>query len=95
MKISKKNKKRIIQGIFLIPFITCLVTIIGIKHFVDHDLSSVCGTADTRKVFIVVAMVLFINVLASFASLISYWCLENKVDSILRKERKKHHARKN
>lgn len=95
MKISKKNKKRIIQGIFLIPFITCLVTIISIKDFVDNRLTGVCSGADSRQVFIVVAMVLFINVLASFASLVSYWCLENKVDSILRKERKRHHARKN
>ena len=95
MKISKKNKKRLIQSIFLIPFITCLVTILFIKDFVDYHLSSVCGTADTRRVFIVIAIILFVNVLASFASLVSYWCLENKVDSILRKERKKHHARKN
>ncbi len=95
MKISKKSKKRIIQGIFLIPFITCLATVIGIKHFVNYDLLSVCGTADTKKVFIVISMVLFVNALASFISLMSYWCLENKVDSILRKESKKHHARKN
>lgn len=95
MKISKKNKKRIIQGIFLIPFITCLATIICIKNFVDYHLTGVCSGTASRQVFIVVAMVLFVNVLASFASLVSYWCLENKVDSILRKERKRNRARKN
>ena len=94
--ISKKNKKRLIQGIFLIPFFTCLATVIGIRHFVTNHYAGIyCGDTEAHDLFVVIAAVLLVNVLASFASLIAYWCLENKVDSILRKERKKHHARKN
>ena len=79
---------------FVIPFITCLGTIIGIKYFVDHRLTGVYGEIEAKQLFIFISIILFINVLASFVSLVSYWCLENKVDSILRKERKKHHGKK-
>jgi len=95
MKISKKNKKRLIQAIFLIPFFTCLVTIISIKSYIFERMSIACPDGSAEKLLLFIAAVLLINTIAAFGSLVSYWCLENKVDSILRKERKRHHGRKN
>jgi len=89
MIMSKQGKKKLIQAIFLVPFFTCLFTVIGIKYFVDHHLSYVvCSAVDTQKIFYVIAFVLLINVVASFASLISYYCLENRVNDILKKREK-------
>lgn len=89
MQIFKKDyKKYIIQCIFLIPLFTCLFTAIGIKSFVDYHLSMTCADADTRKVFLAILCVLFINAIMGFVSLISYYCLENRVDDIVKKREK-------
>ena len=89
LNLNKTNKKRLIQFIFLIPFITCLLTVIGIKHYVDYRIPPMmCNPTDTHRVFVVIAFVLLVNVVASFASLISYYCLENRVEDILQKREK-------
>ena len=95
MKISKKNKKRFIQGIFLIPFFTCLATVLCIRSYIYNRMAIACPDGSAEKLLLFIALVLLINAVTSFGSMVAYWCLENKVDSILRKERKKHHARKN
>jgi len=95
MKISKKTKKRLIQAIFLVPFFTCLITVVSIKSYIYERMALVCPDGNAKKLLLIIAFVLLINAVASFGSLVAYWCLENKVDSILRKERKRHHARKN
>lgn len=88
-KLNKANKKRLIQFIFLIPFVTCLLTAIGIKHYVDYRIPPLmCNPTDTHAVFVVIALVLLVNVVASFASLIAYYCLENRVEDILQKRKK-------
>lgn len=89
MKIFKKDyKKYIIQCIFLIPLFTCLFTAIGIKSFVDYQLTTTCADADTKKVFLAILCVLLINAIMGFVSLISYYCLENRVDDIIKKREK-------
>lgn len=88
-KLNKANKKRLIQFIFLIPFVTCLLTVIGIKYYVDYRIPPMmCNPTDTHRVFVVIAFVLLVNVVASFASLVSYYCLENRVEDILQKRKK-------
>lgn len=90
MKLSKNNKKRLVLATFLIPFFTGLLTIIGIKNFADNKLPLLVNTdADMHTVLSVIALVLFINVVASFASLISYYCLENRVNDIIGKRARK------
>lgn len=95
MTISKQNKKRFIQGLFLLPLITCLITVAAIKFYVDYRLGGVCTGIDTKRVFIFISFVLFINVLSSFGALISYWCLENKVNNILKREKWVQNGKKN
>ena len=95
MKINKKIKKKLIQVLFLVPFFTCLITVISIKSYIFERMAHVCPDGDARKLLLIIAFVLLINAIASFGSLVAYLCLENKVDNILRKERKRNHARKN
>ena len=86
MKLFKKDyKKYFIQCIFLVPLFTCLFTAIGVKSFVDYHISATCANADTGKVFLVILFVLFINAIMSFIALISYYCLENRVEDIVKK----------
>ena len=95
MKLFKKDyKKYFIQCIFLIPLFTCLLTAIGVKSFVDYHISATCANADTGKVFFVILCVLFINAVMSFIALVSYYCLENRVEDIVKK-RAKHEKQKN
>ena len=95
MKLFKKDyKKYFIQCIFLIPLFTCLLTAIGVKSFVDYNISATCANADTGKVFLVILCVLFINAVMSFIALVSYYCLENRVEYIVKK-RAKHEKQKN
>ena len=49
---------------------------------------------DTENMFLIVVFILFINAVASFAALVAYYCLENRVDNILKK-RGKHEKNKN
>lgn len=96
MRIFKKDyKKYFIQCIFLIPLFTGLFTAIGIKSFVDYHLSVTCAEADTKRVFTAILFVLFVNVIMGFIALISYYCLENRVDDIIKKRRKYDKKQKN
>lgn len=91
MKALKKSyKKYFVLGIFLLPLIICLVTSISIKSFVDYHFSTVTQYSKslagyTEDMFIFIVIMLFLNAIFSFASLITYFCLVNRVNNILGK----------
>lgn len=90
--LSQKSKKLWIRIIFIFPFFTCLITCLGIRYFTMH--TTKMYVEDSEKMFIAISAVLFINAIMSFLSLVSYYCLENKVDYITEKKKKKHEKAK-
>lgn len=91
--LSQKNKKRWIRIIFITPFFTCLMTCLGIRYFTTQ--TTKIYVEDSEKVFIAISVVLFINAIMSFLSLVAYYCLENKVEYITEKKNKKNEKTKN
>lgn len=87
-QLKRNSEKFLIKFIFLLPFITCVGTGIMVKQFMDHQIlqhPELLNIWDYREVFDVVLICLFVNAVASFISLMFYFCLESKAKGILKR----------
>ena len=87
-QIKRNSEKAFIKFVFLLPFVTCVCTGIMVKQFMDHQIlqhPEVLNIWDYREVFDIVLFCLFINAVASFISLMFYFCLESRTKGILKR----------
>ena len=90
-RIRKYGQKTFIKFIFLIPFITCLITAIDVKSFMDKQYKvypEISNFIAYEEIFNLVVLCLFVNCVASFVSLILYYCLENRVKHLVKEKKK-------
>ncbi len=82
------HKRAVVRGVFIFPLISCVIIGIWLNHFVDVN-KTVPYIGAARHLFVGILILLCINMLANFASLILYYCLYNRIESISKKYKKK------
>lgn len=82
------HKKTIIKSIFIFPLISCIVMCLAIKDFanLNHHLAYF---GNLRHLFVGILILLFLNLIANFCSLMLYYCLSSRVETLSKKYHKK------
>lgn len=82
------HKKAVVRGVFILPLITILIMAISIHHFyvANHTLPYI---SQAKPLFVSILVLLCLNAVANFASLILYYCLHNRIEHLSKKYRKK------
>lgn len=90
-KLNKFEKffhnKKVIQWIFIFPLISSVFIAIAIKEFIGLHQTFAEATG-MNNLFTLILAIMFINMLANFASLILYYCLHNRIESLSSKYKK-------
>lgn len=84
--ITTQNNKihtGLIKAAFILPLIVCGFSGIWIKSFLESQ--EVAHQMVLTDMLIVLEIMILINAVASFTSLLCYYCLESKIGSIIRK----------
>lgn len=84
--ITTQNSKihtGLIKAAFILPLIVCGFSGIWIKSFLESQ--EVAHQMVLTDMLIVLEIMILINAVASFTSLLCYYCLESKIGSIIRK----------
>jgi len=82
------HKKTIIKSVFIFPLISCVVMGLAIKDFADLH-RNLAYFSSLNDLFIGILVLLLLNMLANFASLVLYFCLSNRVEHLSKKYNKK------
>lgn len=80
---NKKIHTGLIKFSFILPLFVCGFTGVWIKIFLEAQ--EVTHQMALTDMLIVLELMCLINAVASFSSLVCYYCLESKVGSIIRK----------
>lgn len=90
-KINKFEKffhnKKVIRWIFIFPLISSVFIAIAIKEFIGLHQAFAEATG-MNNLFALILSIMFINMLANFASLILYYCLHNRIEYLSNKYKK-------
>ena len=82
------HRKAIIRSVFILPLITILIMAISINHFYVAN-RTLPYINQAKPLFISILILLCLNAVANFASLILYYCLHNRIEYLSKKYKKK------
>lgn len=82
------HRKAIIRSVFILPLITILIIAISINHFYVAN-RTLPYINQAKPLFISILVLLCLNAVANFASLILYYCLHNRIEHLSKKYKKK------
>lgn len=81
------HKRSVVKSVFILPLISLVVIALSLNHFIIAN-RTLPYINEAKQLFIWILVLLCINAVANFASLVLYYCLYNRTEDFVNRYHK-------